>query len=61
MRNVHLFPLPVERLRLLENKCSHFVYLFTTVQNSEVSIIHLFCITYNEGSHSCTEVQSEPR
>lgn len=45
------FSLPVELLRLLENKCSHFLHLFAAVQNSEVSIMHLFCITYNKSDN----------
>ena len=46
------FSLPVELLRLLENKCSNFLHLFATIQNSGVIIMHSFGITYKESDNT---------
>lgn len=46
------FSLPVELLRLLENKCSNFLHLFSIIQNTGISIMHQFGITYNESDNT---------
>ena len=52
--NCACFSLPVELLRLLENKCSQFFHLFATIQYSELSLMHSFGITYNESDNIVT-------